>query len=240
MRAPRYIRSVVQWLAAGAGVGVVAYATYVGVAWYRFGSVRPPPSEEGTDRLLDRLMPVYEAVERHHVHVAAPAKIAFSAAIDLDLNQSAVIRAIFKGREFVLGSMSGRPAWSGALLAQLKEFGWGVLTEIPGREIVMGTVTQPWMANVLFRPLSPEEFIAFHEPGYVKIAWALRVDPVNAIESVARTETRVVTTDPGARAKFRRYWLFFSPGIVLIRRIALGLVKREAERWAREKSPVVS
>jgi len=96
------------------------------------------------------------------------------------------------------------------------------------------------MANVVFRPLSPEEFIAFHEPGYVKIAWALRVDPVNAIESVARTETRVVTTDPGARAKFRRYWSFFSPGIVLIRRIALGLVKRDAERRAREKTPVVS
>ena len=209
-------------MAAGAGIGVVAYATYVGVAWYRFGNVRPPPSEEGTDPLLNRFMPVYEAVERHHVHVAAPAKIAFSAAIDLDLNQSAVIRAIFKGRELVLGSISGRPAWSGALLAHLKTLGWGVLTEMPGRGIVMGTITQPWMANVLFRSLSPEEFFAFHEPGYVKIGWALRVDPVNAIESVTRTETRVVTTDPGARAKFRRYWSFFSPGIVLIRWIALG------------------
>jgi len=95
---------------------------------------------------------------------------------------------------------------------------------------------QPWAANVLFHSLSPEEFMAFHEPGYVKIAWTLRVDPISAIESVASTETRVVTTDPGARAKFRRYWSFFSPGIVLIRRIALGLVKREAERLARKKS----
>ena len=144
MRAPRYIRSVVPWLAAGAGVGVgvgvVAYATtYVGVPRYRYGNVRPPSSDEDTNLVLDQFMPVYEAVERHHVHVTAPAKIAFSAAIDLDLNQSSVIRAIFKGRELVLGNMSGRPAWSGALLAQLKEFGWGVLTEIPGREIVMGT-----------------------------------------------------------------------------------------------------
>ena len=136
---PRYIRSVVPWLAAGDGVGVGAYATYVGVAWCRYGNVRPPSRDEGTDPVLDRFMPVYEVVERHHVHVTAPAKIAFSAAVDLDLNQSAVIRAIFEGRELVLGSMSGRPAWSGALLAQLKEFGWGVLTEIPGREIVMGT-----------------------------------------------------------------------------------------------------
>ena len=65
----------------------------------------------------------------------------------------------------------------------------------------MGTVTQPWVANVLFRSVSPEEFMAFNEPGYVKIAWTLRVDPINASESVARTETRVATTDPAARAK---------------------------------------
>jgi hypothetical protein len=31
-----------------------------------------------------------------------------------------------------------------------------------------------------------------------------------------RTETRVSTTDADARAKFRRYWVFVSPGIVAI------------------------
>ena len=29
-------------------------------------------------------------------------------------------------------------------------------------------------ANVVFRSLLPDEFAAFHEPGYVKIAWTLR------------------------------------------------------------------
>jgi hypothetical protein len=51
---------------------------------------------------------------------------------------------------------------------------------------------------------------------------------------VFRTETRATTTDPVSRAKFRRYWAFLSPGIILIRRMSLGLVKREAERRARE------
>ena len=50
------------------------------------------------------------------------------------------------------------------LLALVKTLGWGVLAEIPGREIVMGAVTQPWMADVVFRPLPPGEFAAFHEP----------------------------------------------------------------------------
>ena len=48
------------------------------------------------------------------------------------------------------------------------------------------------------------------------------------------TETRVTTTDPTARAKFRWYWARFSPGIVVIRRVALGLLKTDAEHRALE------
>jgi hypothetical protein len=39
--------------------------------------------------------------------------------------------------------------------------------------------------------------------------------------SIFRTETRAVATDAVARAKFRRYWSFLSPGISLIRRAVL-------------------
>ena len=52
----------------------------------------------------------------------------------------------------------------------------------------MGAVTQPWQANVVFRPLPPEQFAAFNEPGYVKIAWTLRADSDGAAESIFRTE----------------------------------------------------
>jgi hypothetical protein len=112
----------------------------------------------------------------------------------------------------------------------MRAIGWGVLAEIHGREIVMGAVTQPWMADVVFRPLPPEEFAAFDEPDFVKIAWTLRADPLGAAESIFRTETRVVTTDARARAKFRRYWAFASPGIILIRWASLRPLKTEAER----------
>ena len=69
----------------------------------------------------------------------------------------------------------------------------------------MGAVTQPWRADVVFRPLPPEEFAAFHEPDYVKIVWTLRADSLGTTGSIFRTETRVLTTDPTARSKFRRY-----------------------------------
>jgi hypothetical protein len=107
-----------------------------------------------------------------------------------------------------------------------------VLAEEPGREIVMGAVTQPWLADVVFRALPPEEFAAFHDPNYVKIVWTLRADSVGPTESVFRTETRAVATDPVARAKFRRYWSFLSPGIILIRWALLAPLKADAERRA--------
>lgn len=114
----------------------------------------------------------------------------------------------------------------------MKALGWGVLAEIPGREIVFGVATRPWEANVVFRALPAGEFAAFNEPGYVKIVWTLRADPIGPAQSVFHTETRATTTDPAARRKFRRYWAPFLPGIILIRKILLRLLKAEAERRA--------
>jgi hypothetical protein len=117
-----------------------------------------------------------------------------------------------------------------------KAIGWSVLAEVPDREIVMGTVTQPWNSNVVFRPLSPDQFVLFSEPEYVKIAWTLRVDPVGDNQSIFRHETRVTTTDAVSRAKFRRYWTCFSPGIKLIRWLLLKPIRNDAERRAAESS----
>jgi hypothetical protein len=96
----------------------------------------------------------------------------------------------------------------------------------------MGCVTKPWEPNPVFRTIKPNEFRAFQQPGYVKIAWTLRADAASNGECVFRTETRAGATDYGARKKFRRYWSFLSPGILIIRRAMLPAVKKEAEnRW---------
>ncbi len=230
------MRSAGRALVYGAGLGAGAYAAYVGAAWLRYGHVQQGTGDD-QDPLLDRFMPSYEIVERRHVRVAAPADVAFAAACEVDLQRSATIRAIFKGRELIVGGkpdMTERPR---GLLAWAKTLGWGVLAEVPGHEIVAGGVTRPWDANLVFRALPPDAFATFDEPGYVKIVWTLRADPRGLHESVARHETRAIATDPIAREKFRRYWAAFSPGIVLIRRIAMRLVKAEAERRVRKGSP---
>ena len=231
MNSTSRIRSAVRWAAAGSGLAAVAYATYVGVTWFRYGH---PAHAEEQDALLDRFMPAYEVAERHHVRIAAPAAVTLAAARDMNLLQSPISRAIFKARELILRATPDEWRPNG-LLAEVQSLGWGVLAEVPGREIVVGAVTKPWEANVAFRALPPTEFAAFHEPDYVKIVWTLRADPIGPADSVFRTETRVTSTDTRARAKFRRYWSFLSPGIIVIRWMSLGPLKRDAERRAREQ-----
>ena len=217
----------------GLGVAVASYATYAGLTWLRYGENTRGAADE-QDALLDRFMPAYEVAERHHVHVAAPAAITFAAAKDQDLLHSLPVSTIVRIREIALGAARDRRARPRTLLAETLAMGWGVLAEVPGREIVVGAVTKPWEPNVVFHALPPEQFASFNEPGFVKIAWTLRADPVDAGSSVFRTETRTMTTDRVARAKFRRYWSFVSPGVVLIRRLSLSPLKREAERRALE------
>ena len=216
-------------LAACGGAGVAGYLAYAGTRWCLYLRVK----RDETDPLLDRFMPASDAAEFHHVPVAAPTAVTYWAAANLDLMQSAVIRAVFKGRAWILRAKPNDFAGPRSLLDQMKALGWCVLAEIPGREIVMGAATQPWVADTVFRPTPADRFAAFHESGYVKIVWTIRADPSGGSASIASTETRVVTTDPAAREKFRWYWSCFSPGIVLIRKIALRMVKKEAERRAR-------
>ena len=234
MKAKSLGHASMRWLAAAAGVSAAAYGVYVVRTWARYGE-RPPSRPGEEDPLLDRFMPVYDVVERHRVRVAAPAGITLAAAGDMDLQGTPVVRDIIKAREVILGATPDDRVRPRGLLAEMQSIGWGILAEIPQREIVVGAVTRPWEANVEFRALPAEEFAAFNEPGYVKIVWTLRADPIGTTDSVFRTETRAVATDAIARTKFRRYWAFLSPGIILIRWAMLGPVKREAERRARSE-----
>ena len=224
-------RSAGQWLSMSAGIAAAAYATYTGVTWLRYGHPSSPAPED-QDPLLDRFMPVYDIAERHHIRVAAPADVTFIAACETDLQESPIARVIFRAREVILGSDADAVARPTGLFALTQSLGWRVLAEVPTREVVMGAATRPWEANVTFRGVPPDEFAAFDEAGYVKIAWTLRADPLSPIESVFRTETRVIATDAAARAKFRRYWSLVSPGIIAIRWVMLQPVKRAAEREA--------
>lgn len=213
------------------GAIIVGWTFYALVAWFGYSRIQV---DRQPDPLVDHFMPTYEISERFETRVAAPAYVTYAAACAFDLQQSAIIRGIFRGREILLHPPTEQRSLPTQLLAQTLQIGWGVLAEEPGREIVLGAVTRPWEPQVVFRSLRPERFAAFDTPGYAQIVWTLSALRINERASVFRTITRVRTTDADARQKFRRYWSTYSPGILLIRSEALRVVRSEAERRFRE------
>jgi hypothetical protein len=227
MNGTRKSSSLPSWVAAAVGLGALGYGGYVAATWSRYG--RRSAKNAISDDLMDRFMRDCEVSDHHARRVRAPAAITFAAACDSELGESPIVEAIFKVRELIFGRPGRQVVATGGLVEEIKSFGWGVLAEVPDREIVFGAVTQPWKSDVKFRAVPPAEFAAFDEPGYVKIIWMLRVHPLGASRSIVRTETRVTTTDADARAKFRWYWSFLSPGIKIIRLVMLEQIKASAE-----------
>ena len=231
----RAARTAVRISGAIVGVCALGYGGLVAAAWQSYGHPPPATAENDRDAVLDRFMPRYDIVERHRVRVGAPAEVTLAAAREQDLQRSPIVRAIFRAREIGVGAdHQARP--SRPLLSELLTLGWGVLEDVPGKEVVVGAVTRPWEPQVVFHSLPPEEFASFAEPGFVKIAVSLRADSLGEGSSMFRTETRAVPTDAVARGKFRRYWSFVSPGVSLIRWMSLRPLKADAERRIRERA----
>lgn len=218
--------------AAGATAFTAGWAGVAALTWLRYGHRR---DDLGNAGLIDSMLPDPEVDECHKLHLNVPANVAFETAASLDLQASPVNGAVIALRTLparIRGVEVREPAASEGLLAETRALGWGPLAEDPGRELVMGAVCQPWEGEVVFRPLPPDQFVDFNEPGYAKIAWTLEAEPDGEGGSTFTTRTRVATTDPEARRRFRRYWAIFSPGILLIRLEMLRLMRASAKRTA--------
>jgi hypothetical protein len=232
----RTLRALALPAVTGTGLLAAGYAAAVSWNWIRYAHVPAARQEEWTDEWLDGLFPDYEILERHSIAVDAPFSVTFEAAKGIKLRDAPIARAIFAARERILGAQTTGGKDEPGILEETTRLGWRVLAEVPGREIVLGAVCRPWEADVTFRGLLPDEFRAFADPGYVKIAWTLRADPAGDARSIFRTETRARATSPDARRRFRWYWAKFSPGIVLIRQAALSPLKYRAEALAADRS----
>jgi hypothetical protein len=218
--------------AAAAGAGVLGFGAWSALAWARYGHLAP--ARRPRDELLDRFLPNPEVDEYHQITVRAPAAVTLAAAKETDLQAAPIAKVIFWLRAVptLLRGAPFRPQGSRGIVAETLGLGWGMLAEEPDREIVIGAYTQPWHEQVIFHALSPEQFAGFDQPGYVKIAWTLGVEPLGEHRSLLVTRTRAVATDPHARRRFRRYWAPMSAGIILIRCAILPRMRREAERRA--------
>jgi len=159
-------------------------------------------------------LPVYHHVERHEIRVAASPERALAAAREARLDDVPLVRLLFKLRG--LRSAPKGPIWE-ALLAEGFQ---------PMGDDTVVLVGRPWSPKGGTRRV--EDFVAFAEPGYAKMAMDLRAVP-EADGSRLETETRVYLTDASARRRFRAYWLVVRPFSGLVRRSWLKAAKRRAE-----------
>ena len=179
---------------------------------------------------LDPFAPIYDARERFQVQVQAPARLVFDTGASFDFQSIRLVRTIFWLRGRFLRS-TAPPSWrSEGFLRDAPRIGWGTLREEPGRLFVAGAHCQPWLPDVVFVPLSADDFLAYAAPGRVKIAWSLEVESLGEARSRLITETRTVAPDAETRRRFLHYWRWARLGIHPIRWLLLTAIRREAER----------
>jgi hypothetical protein len=163
---------------------------------------------------LDGVLPAWDFRERHSIRVTAPPERVFDAVRSVTLAEMPVARWLMRTRGMRAGP--GRPVLEEALRS------FSVLADEPGRELVLGSIGQPWRFRGGRAPGA--DFAPFDEPGYAKMALSFRLEGETLV-----TETRVLMTDVRSRRAFRRYWLAIRPFSGLIRRVWLRAIRRRAE-----------
>jgi hypothetical protein len=198
------------------------------------------PLSEAPD-LLDTHLPAYDVVLTEHLVVAAEPDVVFAAARGFDFltTDAKVVTALMTLRTVpgrLRGRLRGRPAATPSTLMLATDAGalpgWVNLGETPGRELVFGAVGTFWKADIEWHDVPAEEFAAFAEPGWGKIACHLLVRPDGPGRSILSYECRTATTDLASRAKMARYWWLIRPFVAYILRAVLRTIQGNVETHA--------
>ena len=181
--------------------------------------------------VLDLLIPKPALAEMERAELAVGADRAWNAVGQLDLAQSAVVRALFGIRTIPDRLMGKKPA----LRLRLEDListpaapGFQILATDAPREIAVGAIGKVWRPAIPFVHVpDAAAFAGFAQDGYIKVAWALRVVPESDRASHVEFELRVVATNDAAWKKFSRYFRLIAPGSHFIRRVLLAQLERE-------------
>lgn len=160
--------------------------------------------------------------------VAVPPSEAWAEVRHADLGAaSPLVRALFALR--TLGAAHGEELALrvDALRSTPERPGFQVLVDAPPREVVVGAIGKVWQLDIPFVHVAgADAFEQFREPGFVKVAWALRVLPRGDRDARVEVEVRVDATDDASWEKFEAYFAWIGPGSRFVRRSVLGALVR--------------
>lgn len=184
--------------------------------------------------LIDEYLPVYDMVLTEHLVVEADVARVFAVARDFDFmtTKAPLVTALMTLRA-VPARLRGHAPAAPTQLRLARDTaalpGWTVLGQVPDAEAVFGAVGKFWNADIEWHDVPAEDFAAFAEVGWGKIACHLRVRPDGPGRSVLTYECRTATTDAASRAAMARYWWLIRPFVAYMLRAVLRTIRMNAE-----------
>ena len=173
--------------------------------------------------LIDQFAPRYDVNARYQIDVQAPIERVYSAARNLDMSDSWIVRWLYRLR--------GLPKYNLTLDGMLK-WGFVLLADKPSQEIVFGLIGRFWTPSAQIQAITADTFVEFHQQGYAKTVGNIAFTPQSPGMVQVTTETRVHCIGNTGRRNFRMYWLLIGPFSGIIRMEWLRLIKQRAESFS--------
>lgn len=207
---------------------------------------QPGAGDSAEATLIDRYLPRFDVTQIEHLVVDADTATTWTALTELDLLRvhTPLLDAAFAARELPakVGGWLGRPRSAPPPPPELKPAGgdvelpgWLSLGRVEGHEIALGAIGRFWQPTIEWYDVSemtPDEFAAFDEPGWGRIAASISLRPYGRDRTLVSYEARTATSDPDAARKFGRYWRLVRPFVAHIMRATLATLARDAEQRA--------
>lgn len=180
---------------------------------------------------LDRVLPTAALVQVDTVTIGLDPQAAWDRLRHGNLMDSPATRGLFSIRTLP-DRLRGRAVDD--VITRVDDFassaehpGFHLLIDEPPREFVVGAIGKVWQPRIPFLHVADvDAFAAFNDPGYIKVAWAVRVTPASVGSHIA-VEVRVAATDVASWTRFRRYFAFVGPFSRYIRHSMLRQLARD-------------
>lgn len=193
-------------------------------------------SSPTSNQKIDELMPDYTFNEIHKVEVKASSEKAKQVLQTTGIKDIPAARLLMKIRGIADDDvdMSDRAAnnIAGSDTISTPDFNFFVVS--PDEWITVMILKSVIITNNSNQPEPPEiksleQFMAFHDLGYVKVAVNFRFIPNGSGKTILTTETRNCGITPKDSRIFGYYWRIIYPGSAIIRRVWLNTIKNRAE-----------
>jgi hypothetical protein len=180
--------------------------------------------------MLESLLPFPRKVEANRIDLGAPPAVVWKHIRHGDLGESPFARALFAVRTLPsrLGGASVAPVRLRIddLQSTFAHPGFQILGDVP-YELTVGAIGKVWQLHIPFVHVDgPDAYASFAEPGWIKVAWTIRLEPLGAASTRLTFDLRVDATDEDSWTRFKRYWLVIGPGSHFVRHALLAGLRR--------------